>query len=75
MPEVVQGNGFTFDPTNEHELTARLLRWPHCRMKSESASVTTATGIAAELCAGRFGEGLWSGQPAWRWEFRKRDLE
>ena len=25
VPELVQGNGFTFDPTNEHELTARLL--------------------------------------------------
>jgi glycosyltransferase involved in cell wall biosynthesis len=57
-PELVNGNGFTFDPTNENELAARL--W---EMASSSDSERNHLGdnsyrIAANFAPERFGEGL-----------------
>ena len=57
-PELVNGNGFTFDPTSEHELTALL-----CEMTSLSDQERKQLGensysIAANFAPDRFGEGL-----------------
>src|SRR6266446_349803 len=58
VPEFVQGNGFTFEPTDEHELVSRLLQMASYsddeRRRLGDASYT----IAANFAPKRFGEGL-----------------
>jgi glycosyltransferase involved in cell wall biosynthesis len=57
-PELVQGNGFTFDPFDEHQLAARLLKMASLsddeRTRLSDASYTISANFAPE----RFGEGL-----------------
>ena len=57
-PEVVQGNGFTFDPTNEHELTARLLEMASLSDEERKRLGDNSYRIAANFAPERFGEGL-----------------
>ena len=58
VPELVQGNGFTFEPTDEHELGSRLLQMASLsddeRRRLGDASYT----IAANFAPKRFGEGM-----------------
>ncbi|PYV70232.1 MAG: hypothetical protein DMG97_19745 [Acidobacteria bacterium] len=58
VPELVQGNGFTFDPTNEHELTARLLEMASLSDEKRKHLGDNSHRIAANLGSERFGEGL-----------------
>jgi 1,2-diacylglycerol 3-alpha-glucosyltransferase len=57
-PELVNGNGYTFDPTNDQELAARL-----CEMASLSDQERKQLGensysVATNFAPQRFGEGL-----------------
>jgi len=58
VPELVQGNGFSFEPTDEHELGSRLLQMASLsddeRRRLGDASYT----IAANFAPKRFGEGM-----------------
>jgi 1,2-diacylglycerol 3-alpha-glucosyltransferase len=58
VPELVQGNGFSFEPTDEHELGSRLLEMASLsddeRRRLGDASYTVAANVAPE----RFGEAL-----------------
>jgi glycosyltransferase involved in cell wall biosynthesis len=58
VPELVQDNGFTFDPNNEDELASRLFEMASLsteeRQRLEDASRRIATNFEPE----RFGEGL-----------------
>jgi len=56
--ELVNGNGFTFDPTNEHELTARLLEMASLSDEERKRLGDTSYRIAANFAPERFGEGL-----------------
>src|SRR6267154_2196053 len=58
VPELVQGNGFTFDPTNEHELTARLLEMASLSNEERKRLGDNSYRIAANFAPERFGEGL-----------------
>ena len=58
VPELVQGNGFTFDPTNEHELTARLLEMASLSDDERKHLGDNSYRIAAHFAPERFGEGL-----------------
>jgi 1,2-diacylglycerol 3-alpha-glucosyltransferase len=58
MPELVQGNGFTFDPTNEHELTARLLEMASLSDEERKRLGDNSYRIAANFAPEHFGEGL-----------------
>ena len=58
VPELVQGNGFTFDPTNEHELTARLLEMASLSDDERKHLSDNSHRIAAHFAPERFGEGL-----------------
>jgi 1,2-diacylglycerol 3-alpha-glucosyltransferase len=57
-PELVNGNGFTFDPTNEHELTARLLEMASLSDEERKHLGDNSFRIAANFAPERFGEGL-----------------
>jgi 1,2-diacylglycerol 3-alpha-glucosyltransferase len=58
VPELVNGNGFTFDPFDEQELAERLLRMA-CLSDDERKSLSDASyRISANFAAERFGEGL-----------------
>ena len=57
-PELVNGNGFTFDPTNEHELTARLLEMASLSDEERKHLGDNSYRIAANFAPERFGEGL-----------------
>jgi 1,2-diacylglycerol 3-alpha-glucosyltransferase len=57
-PELVKGNGFTFNPTNEKELTARLLEMASLSDKERKNLGDTSYRIAANFAPERFGEGL-----------------
>jgi len=57
-PELVNGNGFTFDPTHEHELTARLLEMASLSDKERKHLGDNSYRIAASFAPERFGEGL-----------------
>jgi 1,2-diacylglycerol 3-alpha-glucosyltransferase len=57
-PELVNGNGFTFDPTNEHELTARLLQMASLSDHERKRLGDNSYRIAANFARERFGEGL-----------------
>jgi len=54
----VQGNGFTFDPTNEHELTAGLLEMASLSDEERKRLGDNSHRIAANFAPERFGEGL-----------------
>ncbi len=57
-PELVNGNGFTFDPTNEHELTARLLEVASLSDEERKRLGDNSYRIAANFAPERFGESL-----------------
>jgi len=57
-PELVNSNGFTFDPTNEHELTARLLEMASLSDEERKHLGDNSYRIAANFAPERFGEGL-----------------
>jgi len=56
--ELVQGNGFTFDPTNKHELAARLLEMASLSNDDRRRLSDASYRIAADFGPERFGEGL-----------------
>ena len=57
-PELVNGNGFIFDPTNEGELTARLLNMASLSGEERKHLGENSHRIAANFAPERFGEGL-----------------
>jgi len=57
-PELVNGNGFTFDPTNEGELTARLLEMASLSDQERKHLGDNSYRIAANFAPERFGESL-----------------
>jgi 1,2-diacylglycerol 3-alpha-glucosyltransferase len=57
-PELVNGNGFTFDPSSEHELTARLLEMASLADEERKQLADASYRIAANFTPERFGEGL-----------------
>ena len=57
-PELVNGNGFTFDPTNEHELAARLLEMASLSDDERKHLGDISYRIASNFAPERFGEGL-----------------
>ena len=57
-PELVNDNGLTFDPTNEHELTARLLEMASSSDEERKHLGNNSYRIAANFAPERFGEGL-----------------
>jgi len=58
VPELVNGNGFTFDPTNERELTDRMLEMASLSREERRQLGDNSYRIAANFAAERFGEGL-----------------
>jgi glycosyltransferase involved in cell wall biosynthesis len=58
VPELVNGNGFTFDPTNEDQLTARLLEMASLSDEERKHLGDNSHRIAANFGPERFGEGL-----------------
>jgi 1,2-diacylglycerol 3-alpha-glucosyltransferase len=58
VPELVQGNGFTFDPTNQSELAARLLEMASLSDEERKHLGETSYSIAVNFAPERFGEGL-----------------
>jgi|SRR5262245_11949174 len=57
-PELVNGNGFTFDPTNEHEFTAQLVKMASLSDQERKHLSENSYRIAAHFAPERFGEGL-----------------
>ena len=57
-PELINRNGFTFDPTNEDELTARLLEMASLSDEQRKHFGDNSYRIAANFAPERFGEGL-----------------
>ena len=57
-PELVNGNGFNFDPTNEHELAARLLEMASLSDGERRHLRDAGYRIAANFAPERFGVGL-----------------
>jgi 1,2-diacylglycerol 3-alpha-glucosyltransferase len=58
VPELVNGNGFTFDPFAEHELSELLLRLALLRDDERKSLGDASCKIAANFAPDRFGEGL-----------------
>jgi glycosyltransferase involved in cell wall biosynthesis len=58
VPELVQGNGFTFDPTDEHELAAQLLQMASLSDEERKNLGGASHRIAGTFAPERFGEGL-----------------
>jgi glycosyltransferase involved in cell wall biosynthesis len=58
VPELINGNGFTFDPANEQELTARLLETASMSDEERKRLGDNSYKIAANFAPERFGEGL-----------------
>jgi glycosyltransferase involved in cell wall biosynthesis len=58
VPELVQDNGFTFQPTDEHELASRLLKMASLSDDERRRLGNASYRIAANFAADRFGEGL-----------------
>jgi 1,2-diacylglycerol 3-alpha-glucosyltransferase len=58
VPELVQGNGVTFDPTSEDELTARLFDMSTSSDDERRRLSEASYSIAAKFATKRFGEGL-----------------
>jgi len=57
-PELVDGNGFTFDPTNEDELATRLLEMAALSDEERKHLGDNSYRIAPNFAPERFGEGL-----------------
>jgi glycosyltransferase involved in cell wall biosynthesis len=57
VPELVQGNGFTFDPTDERELASRLLEMASLSDHDLKQFGEASRRIAACFGSDRFGEG------------------
>ncbi len=58
VPELISGNGFTFEPTNERELTAQLLEMASLSDEERKRLGDNSYTIAASFAPERFGEGL-----------------
>jgi 1,2-diacylglycerol 3-alpha-glucosyltransferase len=58
VPELVQGNGFTFEPTDEHELASRLLQMASLSDDERRRLADASYRIAANVAPERFGEAL-----------------
>ncbi len=58
VPELVEGNGFTFDPNNEHELASRLFEMASLSGDEHKRLEDASRRIAANFGPERFGEGL-----------------
>ncbi len=58
VPELVQDNGFTFDPMDEHELAAQMLKMTTLVDDERRRLADASYGIAANFSPERFGEGL-----------------
>lgn len=58
VPELVNGNGFTFDPFDEHELATRLLQMTALSDDERKQLAEVSYVIAANFAPDRFGEGL-----------------
>jgi len=58
VPELVQDNGFTFDPTNHDELAARLSQMATLSDDERSRMADASYRIAGNFLPNRFGEGL-----------------
>ena len=58
VPELVNGNGFTFDPLDEQELAARLLEMASLSEHDLECFAEASRGIAARFGPDRFAEGL-----------------
>jgi glycosyltransferase involved in cell wall biosynthesis len=57
-PELVSGNGFTFDPANERELADRLLQMACLSNEQRARLAENSYRIAANFAPERFGQGL-----------------
>ena len=57
-PELVNGNGFTFDPTNEDELATRLLEMASLSDEGRKHLSNNSYRIAANFAPELFGQGL-----------------
>src|SRR3954454_5703988 len=57
-PELVQDNGFTFDPTNQDELASRLLQMTTLSDDERRRLSHASYRIAADFSPDRFGQGL-----------------
>jgi glycosyltransferase involved in cell wall biosynthesis len=57
-PELVEDNGFTFDPLKEDELAARLLEMASLSYEERKQLGQASYAIAANFAPERFGEGL-----------------
>jgi len=58
VPELVQDNGFTFDPMNQHELASRLFEMASLSDDERDRLGHASRRIATNLRPNRFGEGL-----------------
>src|SRR5574338_165912 len=58
VPELVNGNGFTFEATNETELAARLLEMASLSREQRNQLGDNSYKIASNFAPERFGEGL-----------------
>jgi glycosyltransferase involved in cell wall biosynthesis len=58
VPELVNGNGFTFDPMDEHELASLLFRMATLSDDDRRRLRDASYKIAANFVPERFGEGL-----------------
>src|SRR5438094_8092967 len=58
VPELVQGNGFTFEPTDEQELAARLLQIASLSDDERRSLGDASYRIAENFAPEHFGEGL-----------------
>ena len=57
-PELADGNGFTFDPHDEHELAARLVEMASLSDRERNHLSDNSYRIAVNFAPERFGEGL-----------------
>src|SRR5205814_5231721 len=58
VPELVQGNGFTFDPIKQHELALRLSEMASLSDEERERLADASRRIAANVEPNQFGEGL-----------------
>jgi 1,2-diacylglycerol 3-alpha-glucosyltransferase len=58
VPELVQDNGFTFDPMNQHELASRLFEMASLSDEERERLGQASHRIATNFGPNRFGEGL-----------------
>ena len=58
VPDLLQNNGFIFNPTNEREMTGRLLDMASLSYEKREALGNNSYRVAANFAADRFGEGL-----------------